>query len=807
MLDRVLEELRWTVRYARRHPGLFLVVTASLTLTIAAATTAFGLARSVLWKPLPFDDASRLVFVWEATERDGVPRPSRVTSARYAAWRQSSRGVFTSLALFGAAGFTLEEPAGATNVRGVRASANYFSTLGITALLGRTFTERDEMPGQDRVVILSHAFWRERMGGRPDVVGQTLRLSGQPYTVIGVMPPVTFPAWPVNPAVATLDADSRQLWVPIPTSIALQQTGRAHVFGVIGRLADGVTPSLAAEALTRATDPSAPDAHAASAVPLREQFVADARTPLLTLAFASVAVLLIACANLASLYLSAFQRRRAELSVRAAIGAGRHRLVRQLALETALPAAAASVCGVVVARLALAALPAVLPPSIPFMTQPGVDAAAVAFAMAAALLATLLVTAWPIARLLASAPAPRGVAPRASGVVYRALVVSQIAVAVPLAVAAVLLGRSLSAIRGVDAGFTVENVFVADVGLVPPGNAPAETVTAAEQRLVTAVARVPGVVAATIAYDHPLEANWSEAPVVSGDAVTREERRQVELRIVAPSYFETLDVQMLEGRGFTEHDTLAGPGVAIVNEAFARELGGRAIGRRIQSGTPRFNYSTAPAAFEIVGVARNERSQGLDRPAEPAFYLSTRQFPQTSVVVLARTAGDPIAATASIRAAVRSADPAMTLARATSLARLRREQLAERTVTADVLGGFGLAALSMAALGLYGLLVIMVNTTTRDTGIKLALGASPRRIAGAVLRTSLASAVTGIAVGIALALASGRFIQSMLVDVSGTDAGTLAAVAATLLTAATLAAAAPARRAARTDPMTALRQD
>jgi hypothetical protein len=241
----IQNDIRAALRHARRRPVLALAVAATLAAVIGAATTVIGLASAVLWRPLPFADATRLVFVWEEAGTDAERTPARVTGARYAAWREASSGAFSSLALFGAAGFTIDTPGGAVSVRGVRTSAGYFDTLGISADFGRTFTPDDELPGRERVVVLSDAFWRERFGGRAEVLGEALMLSGQPFTVIGVMPPAVYPGWPVNPATVTIDPDARQFWVPIARTPQLDQSSRAHVFGVVARLAVGVTPSQA----------------------------------------------------------------------------------------------------------------------------------------------------------------------------------------------------------------------------------------------------------------------------------------------------------------------------------------------------------------------------------------------------------------------------------------------------------------------------------------------------------------------------------------------------------------------------------
>ena len=800
-------DLRWTLRYARRHSTFAVAITTTLSLSIAAATTAFGLATAVLWRPLPFRDAGRLVFVWEENDRDGHHDRTRVTGARYAAWRETSNG-FAAVSLFGAAGFTVESADGAMSIRGVRVSANYFETLGIRPLVGRTFAADDEKPGGTRVVVLSHGVWRERFGGRRDVVGETLRLSGQPYTVVGVMPPAMFPAWPVNPATVTLDPDACQLWVPIARTPDLDASARAHVYGVVARLAPGVSTRDATDRLNRTSDAAAPDPHRARLEFLRDQFVGSARAPLLALAAAALAVLLIACTNLAALYVSAYESRRIELAVRAAIGAGIGRLVRQLAFEASLFASAGAIGGIAIARLVMADIPRWLPPSIPLLTAPTIDVPVAAFAIVLAVVAGVMLTVWPIVRLIGGAPSPRGTTPPPRAAVYRVLVVSQVAITVALVAAAGLLGQSLETVRHRDTGFAIDDVLVADVGLPAAATANPAAIALAESAIVDAVAARPRVHAVATAYDHPLEANWSESLTIVGDAAAPDQRRQVELRIVSPGYFEALDVQLLDGRTFTPRDTLQSPGVALVNEAFARDAGGRVIGRRLLSAPPRFTYGNAAAAeFEIVGVVGNERFRGLEQPSLPAYYLSTRQFPQTAFSLLVRTNAPPLDTAADIRAAVRSANGAATFTHATSLERILADQLAERRVTAGVIGAFAAAALVLAALGLYGLLAVLVGGRTREIGVRLAIGAPPAAVARQVVRESLGNATAGVAIGTVLALAAGSLLQSLLVGVSARDPATLGIVAALLVAVAAAAAFLPARRAARIDPVTALRAD
>ena len=805
LLPNFKPDLTAAARHAARRPGLVTAMAATLAVTIAVATIAFGVASAVLWRPLPFADETNLVFVWEESERDGQRMPSRVTGFRYAGWRDD-RSVFASTAMFGSAGFTLETPDGAESIRGVRVSPRYFETLGIQLLHGRSFGPSDEQPGNNQVVVLSEPFWRERFGGRPDAIGQTLRLSGHPYTIVGVARHAVYPGWPANPAVVSIDPQSQRFWVPIVRTPQLDQSGRAHVFGVVARLAPGVTLTQAAESLNRRVDPSALDSHAVHVTPLRDQFVRDARTPLLALLGAALATLLIACTNLAALQLSSLEARRAEFAVRAAIGASTGRLIQQIGVEALLLVAAGGIPGILLAGVALGWLPQILPESIPLLTAVTMDPRVVMFGLGLSAIACAIVAGWPVVRLAAASPAPRGVAVQGRSAVYRTLVVSQIAMAVALTSAAALLARSLNSVRAEQTGFEINDVLTAQIGLPSAGTPDPRAVARREQALLAAVSTVPGVRAVAAAYDHPLQANWSEAPTIVSDGTAPDQRAQSELRIVSPGYFEALGVELLEGRVLSERDDLDAPGAAIVNEAFARQLGGRALGRRIRSGTPQFLYGTAaPAEFEIVGVVGNERFRGLEAPALPAFYLSTRQFPQTGFALLVRTTRDALAIAPDIRARIRQLDSGITFNAPTTLEGVLGEQLMERKVTTRVMSAFAITALALAAVGLYALLVMLVANRHRDLGIELALGASRQRIAAAVIRESAVNAVAGIALGVVLAVITGRLIRALLVGVSPADPLTLGVVIATLAGVSLAAACGPAIRASRVDPITALR--
>lgn len=799
-----LGEVTWAVRVAIRRPAATATIVGTLALAVAAATLAFSVARATLWKPLPFRDASRLVLLWETPEASGGGDPQRVTSGRYLEWRDHARA-FSSMAAFGAAGFIVDDPSGAVQARGVRVTGRYFETLGVTPILGRGLTVDDEEPGRQRVVVLSHAWWRQRFGGRTDVVGETVRFGGEPYTIVGVMGPAVFPGWPVNPARVTLDDDLRQFWVPIARTPQFEGNSRSHLFGVVARLADGASMAEARTELSPLA--SSADPHGGMATPLREQFVREARTPLLTLLAAAVAVLLVACANLAALQATLVEARRVELGMRLALGAGASRVARQLLMESLLLAGAGGAIGVLIARAGVRMVPGLLPTSVPLLTVPAVDAAVLLFAFGAALLAGALMAAWPLAKLRSVSESPRGIALRPRPTVYRALVVAEIAATVALTITAGLLARSLWTVRDRDPGFVIAGVATADVSMA--GSPTARQAVDFERRVLRRVeALAPGVRAAA-AYDQPLEANWTDAYTLVGD--TSDQPGSAQLRIVSPGYVEAMGVSVVEGRAFTERDDLDAPGVALVNEAFARTLPeGVAIGRRIRASAPRATWGDeASAEYTVVGVVEDERMRGLEEAAPPAYYLSTRQFPQQGFTLVARAepAAEVAALVSGLRPALREVDPGASVLAPRTLQSILDEQLVTRSLTTRLVGGFSGAALFLAVLGVYGLLAVVVAGQAREIGVRLALGAEPSRVGRAVVVDSFVNGAVGVAAGMVLAVAAGRAVQGLLVGVTAMDPLTMTLVAALMLSASVAAAVVPAWRAARVDPAVTLRGD
>jgi hypothetical protein len=439
----------------------------------------------------------------------------------------------------------------------------------------------------------------------------------------------------------------------------------------------------------------------------------------------------------------------------------------------------------------------------PVLTVPSIDLPALAFAVLLCTVTTGVVAGWPVARLLVAPPSPRGVAPSGRARVYRVLVVSQVAMAVVLAFAAGLLGRSLRAVEAQPAGFSIDRVLVADLGLPPSITDPRRAVEIERELLATLEAQ-PRAASAAVADDHPLEANWTENPLIDGDAARQTVQRQVDLRIVSPGYFETLGVQLLDGRTLTDRDTLDAPGAVVINDALARELGGAALGRRLQTGTASAMVASVPREFEIIGVVANDRFRGLEEPAQPAYNVSTRQFAQWSLTLLVRTTGDPSASAGDVRSVVRRLNAAITVDEVTSLRGDPRR--AARHAPRDDGGSRRVRRRDACACGSRD--VRAARDARRHTDARDRDPARHRRLAGSRRegRRPLRDAEYRDRWE-RLRRSPPGLMQRLLVEVSGGDPLTLGVVAAALLTTATCAALVAALRAARIDPVSALRRE
>lgn len=712
-------------------------------------------------------------------------------------------------ALYASSGFNLSGKGSAERLQGAYVSTNLFSLLGVAPVLGRAFVPGEDRPGSDRVVVISHALWQQRFGADPGVVGRTILVDGEPRTVVGVMPRgLDFPA-----------ADTR-LWVPA----TIDPSNPANLWGgaggqVIARLAAGATPARA-QAELHALVPElrrantlwvpAPEYRASWTVaPLQETIVRDVRSRLLILLAAAGLVLLIACANVANLLLARASARQREMAVRNALGAGRPRLIRQLLTESAVLGFLGCALGLLLAVGGVKALVAALPAEVPRVAEIEVDRWVLGFTLAVGVLATLLVGLIPALR--SSRPDAQSAlrsGGRSTSAGQRrlagALVTTEFALAVMLVIAAGLLIRSFAALVHVDPGFRTEHIITARI--TPPE---ARYGDGTKQRafyaaLLGRVSALPGVRSVDAVSRLPLAGGFTGVafevegkPYRPGTvAPVFDDRR------ITPGYPQTMGIRLLAGRPLTDADREGAPKVALVNEAMARKFwpGEDPVGKR-------FKEVWLPEWTTVVGVVGNVKSRGLASETEPQVYRPFAQAPTLDMSLVVRTTGDPDAVIGSLRAAVAAVDADVPVSEIRMVEQMITSSVAAPRFTMLLLAAFAAVALLLAAIGIYGVISYAVTRRTPEIGLRVALGAQRGHVLRMVLRQALVLAVIGAVVGLGAALATTRALRSLLFGVSATDGVTLIAVPLLLMAVALLAAYLPARRAARVDPMIALRAE
>jgi putative ABC transport system permease protein len=816
----LVRDLRFGARMLLKHPGFTTVAVTTLALGIGANTAIFSVVNAVLLRPLDYREPNRVVALWENVPAKGGRW--RVAPANFFDWKKQSQ-VFEEVAAFGASTLNLTGAGEPAQLSGSRVSEGYFGALGVGPALGRAFLPEEYEPGKGQVVILGHTLWRGRFGSDPNVLGKTVRLDGTAYTVVGVMPAGVYPTWPTTSKIS-FDASRQEYLVPMSFSPAWASNRSSHVLGVVARLKGGVTieraradMSLIARRLEDAY-PSNNTGAGALVNPLADEVVGDVRPALLVLLGAVGLVLLIACANVASLLLAQLAARRREVAIRAALGAGRARLVRQFLIEGALLSLAGGASGALLAAWGVDLLLKVMPSEIPRLDQVGVDARVLLFTLALSALTSLVFGFAPalqasradLRETLKEAGRAGGASPSRQRF-RRLLVVAQVALAVVLVVGAALLVKSFRRLREVDPGFNPERVAVLSLSLPQSKYAEWQKISGFYSQLVERVRALPGVRSATIAYDNPLTSNWLDSFTIEGRPEPQAGDTPVEcFRPVGHEYFRTVGIELVRGRHFEEQDDPAHTGAAIINEAFARKYfpGEDPLGKRLLTQTPaRMTNGPMPTAFEIVGVVRDTKFKGLSAESSPAFYVPARQFPLSNMVVMARVDGDPAAYAQALRDSVWSLDRDQPINAVTTLDAIVAEDIAQPRFNMLLMGLFGALALLLAAVGVYGLLSYTVAQRTREIGVRIALGAQGRDIFSLTLRQGVAPALAGVFVGLAAAFALTRFLSSLLYGTGANDLSTYAFVAALLTAVALLACYLPARRATKVDPMVALRYE
>ncbi len=808
-----LYDFRFAVRTLVRHASVTTLAVLALALGIGAATAIFSVVDGVLLRPLPYPHPDQLALVYQVFTSGGR---GSFSEANFDDLRQQSRS-FAGLAQY--ATWRESVSGGAEAVRALVGvvSGDFFDVLGVPPRLGRTFSAEERRPGAPPVAVVSYGFWQRTLGRPLDLRGLTLRSSGSVYTVVGVMPPSV--AFPEGVEVFV----PRGLYPP-------EESRTAHNWKVLARLRDGVSLEEArsdASGLARRLKAQYGDDTwmvDAAVVPLREALTGRVRPALLVLLGAVSCLLLVACANVTNLLLAQSEVRRRELAVRTALGATRGRLTRQLLLEALLLSLAACTLGVLFARWGVDVLLSTGPDRLPRADEIGLSACVLAFSAGISFLTALalgLTTAWRATRDLGPASLHEdGRNPGGGGrrPVLQALVASQIAATVVLLAGAGLLGRSLLKLLSTDPGFRTENVLTMDVSLSFAEGADAGRLARFHEEVMGRLRSVPGVrevggVNVTpltgegangsfLVVDRPPKDFHEFEALMKNPALTGE----AEFRIASDGFFSTLAIPLLKGRLFDGRDGPESPHAALISASLARQKWPNEdpLGKQVEFG----NMDGDLRLFTIVGVVGDVREAGLDTEPRPTLYGDYRQRPGKTVAFtyVMRAEGDAAALAASARRVVTELDPEVP-PRVRTLEAVRAASVADRRLTLGLLGSFGASALLLAGLGLYGVTAYAVARRTREMGIRMALGAEPRQVVRLVVSEGTRPVLLGAGLGLLLALGLSRFMQGLLYGVAPADPLSFAAAALVLGTVALLACLVPARRAARVEPMTALRTD
>jgi len=796
-------DVRYGLRLLSRAPTFTAVAVLTLALGIGANTAIFSVANKVLWSPLPYADADRLVYL---NERSKKAENISISFPDYFDWKAQSQA-FDGMALMHRRAFTLSGGEQPERLVGAEASWDFFPVLGVRPVLGRTFTREEDRIGADPTVVLSHALWKGTFGGDPNVAGRTLRLDNASYTIVGVMGP-------------DLDLPSRetQLWVPVglrPDALAAQ--GRRNHPGMYGvaRLKPGVTVEQAAaslETIAQRLEQQYPENAGVRPIvtSLRAELVRDWSDSLLLLLGAVGLVLLIACANVAHLLLARAAGRRTEMAVRAALGAGRTRLLRQLLAEGLLLAGLGASLGLVFAIWGVDLLAGILPGNVPRLAEARIDRVVLAFTSVISLLGGLIFTLFPAFQgsrldlqdaLKAGGRGALGGGHRLRG----ALVVGEMALAMTLLIGAGLLLHSLWRVLEADPGFSAERLTTMQISLSEAQYGRRSQVAGFYTALLERTAALPGVEACGVTSTLPISGNLNRTLMVPADRPPppSNEIPIVEFIGVSSGYFQAMGIPLRSGRWFNERDVETSESVTIVDATLAERFwpGQDAVGRQM-----RYGGSADSPAITVVGVVGHVKNRGVDADSGMQMYAPYGQtrFNSLALVVRTRADSDP---TSAVRATVRQLDAEVPISNVRAMDQVIGEHNASRQASAMLLGGFAASALLLAAVGLYGVLAYAVAQRTQEIGIRMALGARRADVLGLVLGHGMRLTLAGVVLGWIGSLALARFLGGFLFGVQPVDPATFTLLSAVLAGVAFVACYLPARRAATTDPMVALRYE
>ncbi len=805
------QDLRYGARMLMKQPGFTLIAVLTLALGIGANTAIFSVINGVLLKPLPFAAPERLVAVGATGTQDRI-RFGSLSYPDFADFRAQGQA-FERMAAYRTRGLTLTGERGAVRVEGVMATADFFAALGAQPLHGRTFLPEEDKTG--RVAVLSQRAWQQRFNSAPNIIGQTLALNSESYTIVGVMPHgFQFP----------LRDEAIELWINYAMDMQgtdPQGTQRGnHYLQAIGLLRPGYTAAQAEAQLVLVASqlekqfPNDNHNFSVRVQPLLQNLTGDVSQALWVMFAAVGCVLLIACANVANLMLARALNRRRELAVRVALGAGRWRVLRQLLTESLLLAFIGGATGVLLASFGTEALIALSPAGLPRIAEAGLDGRVLLFTLAAATLTGVLmglIPAWQAARTDVQSVMKEGGRNATGGraVMRNALVVAEVALAVVLLVGAGLLLQSFARLLRVNPGFNSQQMLTLRIGLPDARYTQPEQIVGLHDRVLASVASLPGVTAVSTVAPLPLSgSNYSLGLAIENraNASGREYPLGTRFFMGGSGFFNTLGARVVQGREFEARDTLKAKPVAVINEAFARQHfpDENPLGKRIKLS---IGIDDSPEAWrEIIGVVSDMRTRNPNLEPLSEAYLHTAQMPAYgSFTVLLRSAANPQPLAAAVRKAVAQLDAEVPVSHDKLLDAYLAETLATPRFNGLLLGLFAGLALLLTAMGLYGVVAYTVTQRTQEIGVRMALGAQTRDVLRLILGQGLRLVAGGLVLGVIGALALTRWLDSMLFGVSARDPLTFAVIALLLVSVALLACWIPARRATKVDPMIALR--
>lgn len=810
----MIQDLRYALRVLAKSPGFAVVGILTLALGIGANTAIFSVVYAALLRPLPYYQPERILTLGETRSQTPLKdeEVANTSYPDYIDWTQQAKS-FESLGGYQGDQFIYAGAGDPETLEGGQVTANFFATLGVKPSLGRDFLPGEDRANGPKLAMVSHAFWQERLGSNRAAVGQTLKLDGDSYTIVGVLPK-EFEFAPLN---------SPPIWVPINPIDALTRRNLRWMI-IVGRLKTGVTSSEAHSEMNTI------NARLAAAYPqqnssvqivmgtLRGRIIGKVQPLLLTLLGAVTFVLLIACANVASLSLARGADRRREIAVRMALGAGKHELIRQFLTESLLVALAGGGLGLLCSQWGVQLMLAIVPKdelaAMPYLKAAQIDPAVLAFTFFAAVITGILFGVAP-ALQMSRTDVNEGLRDEGRGAsagveksrLRDGLVVAEIGLALVLLVGAGLMVKSVGALMHEDPGFDAKNLLTFAVGL--PDNSYKDDASAVQfaHRFTEKLHALPGVEGVGTTSKLPLTAGGNTIRfVVEGRPVAQGQEDECNIRDVSADYFSTMKIPLVAGRYFGAADIAGRPPVLIVNQAFAKTFfrGENPVGKRI-----RFTYSPKQPFREIVGVVGNENQGQLDEPMAPTLYPTFEQDVDSYMYFAVRTASNPTNLISPVRDILRGLDPQLPLIEPATMEQIIAESPAVflRKFPSFLIGSFAGLALVLATIGLYGLVSYSVSRRTREIGIRMALGAQREDVLHLVLRRGVRLAIFGVGVGLVAAVLLTRLASSLLFGVKPVDAATYLGAAFVLGAVAVVACLVPGRRATKVDPMVALRHE